>query len=129
MFSIGIILFCDTSVQNMGNNHFIFISFTMVAWCHKWAEPPIGHYPHNKGYGATIGPILGREDPGGPHVGPMNFVIWVMNAGIQDLKDWAIVTQNSNVNGWTEYMALFSIYLYLNIHVYLHRYIRCVTWV
>ena len=26
---------------------------------------------------ANIGPIWGRQDPGGPHVGPMNFAIWV----------------------------------------------------
>ena len=24
-----------------------------------------------------MGPICGRQDPGGPHVGPMNFAIWV----------------------------------------------------
>ena len=24
-----------------------------------------------------MGPIWGRQDPGGPHVGPMNFAIWV----------------------------------------------------
>ena len=24
-----------------------------------------------------MGPIWGRQDPGGPHVGPMDFVIWV----------------------------------------------------
>ena len=24
-----------------------------------------------------MGTIWGREDPGGPHVGPMNFAIWV----------------------------------------------------
>ena len=23
-----------------------------------------------------MGPIWGRQDPGGPHVGPMNFAIW-----------------------------------------------------
>ena len=32
--------------------------------------------PDNKCHGATMGPILGRQDPGGPHVGPMNFAIW-----------------------------------------------------
>ena len=26
-----------------------------------------------------MGPIWGRQDPGGPHVGPMNFAIWVAN--------------------------------------------------
>ena len=27
-------------------------------------------------HGANVGPIWGRQDPGGPHVGPMNFAIW-----------------------------------------------------
>ena len=31
--------------------------------------------PDNKVYGANIGSTWGRQDPGGPHVGPMNFVI------------------------------------------------------
>ena len=29
------------------------------------------------GHGVNMGPISGRQDPGGPHVSPMNFVIWV----------------------------------------------------
>ena len=33
-------------------------------------------YPDSKVYGANMGPIWGRHDPGGPHVGPMNFAIW-----------------------------------------------------
>ena len=32
--------------------------------------------PDSKVYGANMGPIWGRQDPGGPHVGPMNFAIW-----------------------------------------------------
>ena len=32
--------------------------------------------PDSKVPGANMGPIWGRQDPGGPHVGPMNFVIW-----------------------------------------------------
>ena len=28
---------------------------------------------HIKVRGANMGPIGGRQDPGGPHVGPMNF--------------------------------------------------------
>ena len=31
----------------------------------------------NKVHGANMGPIWGRQDPGGPQVGPMNFAIWV----------------------------------------------------
>ena len=26
--------------------------------------------------GVNMGPIWGRQDPGGPHVGPMNLAIW-----------------------------------------------------
>ena len=32
--------------------------------------------PNGKAHGANMGPIWGRQDPGGPHVGPMNFAIW-----------------------------------------------------
>ena len=32
--------------------------------------------PDIKVHGANMGPIWGRHDPGGPHVGPMNFPIW-----------------------------------------------------
>ena len=33
--------------------------------------------PDSKVHGANIGPIWGRQDPGGPHVGLMNLAIWV----------------------------------------------------
>ena len=32
--------------------------------------------PDNKVHGANMGPIWGRQDPGGPHVGPMDLAIW-----------------------------------------------------
>ena len=35
-------------------------------------------FPDSKVHGANIGPIWGRQDPGGPHVGPMNLTIWVV---------------------------------------------------
>ena len=50
--------------------------------------PVIAHYHHkyivvsnipdSKVHGANMGPIWGRQDPGGHHVGPMNFAIWDM---------------------------------------------------
>ena len=33
-------------------------------------------YPDRKVHGANMGPIWGRQDPSGPHVGPMNLAIW-----------------------------------------------------
>ena len=32
--------------------------------------------PDSKVHGANMGPIRGRQEPGGPHVGPMNLAIW-----------------------------------------------------
>ena len=37
--------------------------------------------PDNKVHGANMGPIWGRQDPGGPHVSPMNFAIWAVFHG------------------------------------------------
>ena len=36
------------------------------------------YIPDSKVHGANMGPIWGRQDPGGTHVGPMNFAIWDM---------------------------------------------------
>ena len=38
---------------------------------HTWRMPLIARF-----MGPTWGPIWGLQDPGGPHVGPMNFAIW-----------------------------------------------------
>ena len=38
-------------------------------------------YPELKVHGANMGPIWGWQDPGGPHVSPMNLAIWVLHAG------------------------------------------------
>ena len=35
------------------------------------------NYPNSNVHGANMGPIWGWQDPGGPHVGPMNLVVWV----------------------------------------------------
>ena len=59
------------------------------------AAAPIGTYiahniPDSKVHGANMGPIWGRQDPGGPHVRPMNFAIW---AGPISKTRCAIYTQ------------------------------------
>ena len=46
----------------------------------SWMTIKIPHVtdtsPDSKANGANMGPIWGRQDPGGPHVGPMNLAIW-----------------------------------------------------
>ena len=44
--------------------------------CNPWMCPACAS-PDSKVHGANMGPIWGQQDPGGPHVGPMNFAIWV----------------------------------------------------
>ena len=39
--------------------------------------------PDSKVYGANMGPTWGRQDPGGPHVEPINFAIWAVSMQIQ----------------------------------------------
>ena len=34
----------------------------------------VSQTPDNKVHGANMGPIRGRQDPGGPHVGPTNLI-------------------------------------------------------
>ena len=41
--------------------------------------------PDSKVYGTNMRPIWGRQDPGGPHVGHMNLVIWEYKA---DAPGW-----------------------------------------
>ena len=47
--------------------------------------------PDSKVHGGNMGPIWGRQDPGGPHAGPMNFAIW---AGI----NYDIISSNNNID-------------------------------
>ena len=41
----------------------------------------VNEFPDSKVHGANMGPIWGRQGPGGPHVGPMNLAIWVCLMG------------------------------------------------
>ena len=45
------------------------------------------NYPDSKVHGANMGPIWGRQDPGGPHVDRMNFAIWVKVLG-REASTW-----------------------------------------
>ena len=51
------------------------ILFTVL--CHYDGVVATLYHSDIKIHEANMGPIWGRQDPGGPHVGPMNFAIWV----------------------------------------------------
>ena len=54
------------------SNHFELLYIHSKRW-----QLHVMRYPNCKVHGANMGPIWGRQDPGGPHVGPLNFAIWV----------------------------------------------------
>ena len=47
----------------------------LVAFCEE-NQPVTSNIPDSKIRWDNMGPIWGRQDPDGPHVGPMNFAIW-----------------------------------------------------
>ena len=59
------------------------IGFRLLPSCCVWTETMlaavfvlgalVGKIPDSKAHGANMGPIWGRQDPGGLHVGPMNW--------------------------------------------------------
>ena len=54
--------------------------------------------PDSKVHGANTGPIWGRQDPGGPHVGPMNLAIWDRYSDDQYVPLAVTYTYIANVN-------------------------------
>ena len=67
-----------------GLNVLMVASYELTHWCQELPRvicsdrclQYILNNPDSKVHGVNMGPIWGRQDPGGPHVGPMNFAIW-----------------------------------------------------
>ena len=77
--------------------------------------------PDNKVQGANMGPIWGRQDPGGPHVGPMNFVIWESDLDIDSLRRRVHPKEHEHALYWRQMVVMaFQINLFatkLQTHV------------
>ena len=56
-------------LQNLGH-------FVQASICHCSSQCVHQNYPDSKVDGVNMGPIWGRQDPGGPHVVPINLAIW-----------------------------------------------------
>ena len=80
---------CHTQVIQCQQKFYPCVMHQQRAWVFpSWARMPVfwdtlpphdyPYYPDNKVHGANMGPIWGRQGPGGPHVGPMNFAAWVV---------------------------------------------------
>ena len=69
---------CQTKSVRLSWGLIIMALQLLCAIVHCWIIQYGNGYPDNKFHGANLGPIWGRQDPGGPHVGPTNLAIWVM---------------------------------------------------
>ena len=73
-----------SSMQNMFQMYLsLFIKISLGKSSNSFIQASDDHAlnladidPDSKVHGANMGPIWGRRDPGGPHVGTMNFAIW-----------------------------------------------------
>ena len=72
-----------TNITNWGYECILQLSLSSAFLCYDCAVPwsyeyhwQLENVPDSKVYGTNMGPIWGRQDPGGPHVGLMNFAIW-----------------------------------------------------
>ena len=48
----------------------------LLVYQHNTCTTIVFYTPDSSVHGANMGPIWGRQDPGGLHVGPMNLAIW-----------------------------------------------------
>ena len=70
---------CQTQPWNAvteRSEHTPYFTVKWLRYCHQ-VHLIVNVSPDSKVHGANIEPIWGRQDPGGPHVGPMNFGVWV----------------------------------------------------
>ena len=76
-----VIYFIDVSFfLKLCSSSYMFINTVlriMFVWGVIGLLQIITRYPDSKARGANMGPIWGRQHPGWPHVGTMNFAIWV----------------------------------------------------
>ena len=93
-------------VNNMPGDGLVLLLHQQANW---WPDSWLAiRIPDSKVHGANIGPSWGRQDPGGPHVGPMNFAIWdvfyssvlganrVLHTPVGAAIEWAVVRRFSD---------------------------------
>ena len=80
-----------TSIPSTVPSHYYIVN---CYWNTNYDHPS----PDSKVHGANMGPTWGRQDPGVPHVGPMNFAIWEFACPIwgifYELRVWSTYYPN-----------------------------------
>ena len=73
-------------------------------------------FPDSKVHGTNMGPIWGRQDPGGPHVGPMNLAIWVGDGSKPFLEAMfshisVMSNKHHNISNYSQLRCLFYCFI------------------
>ena len=71
---------------------FMLVLIPLFSNNHKYA-------PNSNFHGANMGPIWGRQDPGGPHVVLMNLAIWGTVAVKPNIEHFIVVIKYTNSVG------------------------------
>ena len=94
------------------NISYCFVHLSLVFWWSHWWTDWLGawcqmddDHPDSMVHGTNMGPIWGRQDPGGPHVGCMNFAIWAETNIIYFPIIHYCLRQQTGQNQWNQYVA------------------------
>ena len=79
-------------------------------------------YPDSNVPVANMGPIWGRQDPGGPHVGPNKFAIWVATFKYVPIKWWFAATKRDSRYATTNQKTLLTTAIILSLTIFPHKY-------
>ena len=71
--------------------------------------------PDSRVHEANMGPIWGRQDPIGPHVGPMNFAIWgLLRCATVSWQQWRLTCFQEEFMWYIRSLSLTPIHLYFS---------------
>ena len=100
-----------------GTRFFVSMNLLWVNWI----------FPNSKVHGANMGPIWGRQDPGGPHVGPMNLAFWVVTTHYRVWPlYWNFMKHSVYLNFWRLRFWMFLNYIWV-INNFINR--QCATYI
>ena len=81
-----------------------------VSWYSgKGRQLPVSTHSDSKVHGANIGPIWGRQDPGGPMLAPMNLAIWAILRNDRKCKYAFIFIKINTARGIKEFIWIIPI--------------------
>ena len=79
----------------------------LISWLRMWKEPYfLSQWTYCGLIGSSLitrfmGPIWGRQNPGGPHVGPMNLAFWIVTTHYRVWSlYWIIMKHSLYLNFW-----------------------------